>query len=361
MLSNWEVTFGKQSLWWGPGNGGPLDFSDNIQPINMFRINRTTPLKLPSILGWLGPMRTEFFLGQLDGQMFLLSPTGFTGNYGQTLNPQPFINGQYIGFKPTRNFEFGFFRTTIYGGPGYPLTWHTFIRSLISSENQTLGAPNKPGNRTSALSFSYRLPGLRNWLTFYGDGYTDDQFSPIAYADRSAWHAGLYLSHFPWLKKLDLRVEGIYTDVPPGGGPITPGDFYFNSTWRSGYTNDGNIIGSWVGRGGQGAQAWSNYWFTSRNRIQFNFRHQKVSQVFVPGGGTVTDFGVRGDYWLRSNISFSAAVQYERWLFPVIQPFSEHPISATLQVSFQPQKILRHSAGEVVSDARGDVNARPLP
>jgi hypothetical protein len=70
MLSNWEFTFGKQSLWWGPGDGGPLDFSDNVQPINMFRINRTTPLKLPSFLGWLGPMRTEFFLGQLNGQVF---------------------------------------------------------------------------------------------------------------------------------------------------------------------------------------------------------------------------------------------------------------------------------------------------
>jgi Capsule assembly protein Wzi len=361
MVSNWEVTFGKQSLWWGPSEGGPLDFSNNVQPINMFRINRTTPLKLPSILGLLGPMRTEFFLGQLDGQMFLQSPTGFVGNYGATLNPQPFINGQYIGFKPTKNFEFGFFRTTIYGGPGYPLTWHTFLRSLIDRENENVGTPNKPGNRTSAMSLSYRLPWVRNWLTFYADGYTDDQFSPVAYADRSAWQAGLYLSHFPWLSKLDLRAEGLYTDVPPGGGPITPGDFYFNGTWRSGYTNDGNIIGSWVGRGGQGAQAWSNYWFTSRSRLQFNFRHQKVSQVFVPGGGTVTDFGVRGDYWIRSNISFSAAVQYERWLFPVIQPFSEHPISATLQVSFQPQKLLRHSMGDVVNDARGDVNAQPLP
>jgi membrane-associated phospholipid phosphatase len=361
MVSNWEVTFGKQSLWWGPSEGGPLDFSNNIQPINMFRINRTTPLKLPSILRWLGPMRTEFFLGQLDGQVFLQGPSGFVGNYGATLNPQPFINGQYIGFKPTKNFEFGFFRTTIYGGPGYPLTWHTFIRSLVDRENQNVGTPNKPGNRTSAMSLVYRLPRMRNWLTWYADGYTDDQFSPVAYADRSAWQSGLYLSHFPWLSKLDLRAEGLYTDVPPGGGPITPGDFYFNGTWRSGYTNDGNIIGSWVGRGGQGAQAWSNYWFTSRNRIQFNFRHQKVSQVFVPGGGTVTDFGVRGDYWLRSNISFSASVQYERWLFPVIQPFTEHPISATLQVSFQPQKLLRHSAGDVVSDTRSDVNAQPLP
>jgi membrane-associated phospholipid phosphatase len=353
MVSNWELTFGKQSLWWGPGNGGPLDFSDNIQPINMFRINRTTPLKLPSILGWLGPMRAEFFLGQLDGEVFLLNPSGFVGHFGQTLNPQPFINGQYIGFKPTRNFEFGFFRTTIYGGPGYPLTWHTFIRSLISSENQHLGAANKPGNRTSALSFSYRLPYLRNWLTFYADGYTDDQYSPIAFADRSAWHAGLYLSHVPRFSKMDLRAEGVYTDVPPGGGPITPGDFYFNATWRSGYTNDGNIIGSWVGRGGQGAQAWSNYWFNARNRIQVNFRHQKVSQVFVPQGGTVTDFGVRGEYWWRSNLSLSASLQYERWLFPVIQPNAEKPVSATIQILFQPEKLFKRSAGNVNDLASG--------
>jgi Capsule assembly protein Wzi/PAP2 superfamily len=353
MFSNWEVTFGKQSLWWGPGNGGPLDFSDNVQPINMFRINRTTPLKLPSFLGWLGPMRTEFFLGQLDGQVFLLNPAGFAGHYGQTLNPQPFIHGQYIGFKPTRNFEFGFFRTTIYGGPGYPLNWHTLIRSLISTQNENLGGANKPGNRTSALSFSYRLPRLRNWLTFYGDGYTDDQFSPIAYADRSAWHAGLFLSHVPWVSKLDLRAEGIYTDVPPGGGPITPGDFYFNATWRSGYTNDGNIIGSWVGRGAQGAQAWSNYWFNARSRVQVNFRHQKVSQVFVPGGGTVTDVGARGDYSFRHNLSFSAAVQYERWLFPVIQPGPERNVSATIEIKFEPQKSLHLTAGSETDVASG--------
>jgi hypothetical protein len=355
MLSNWQFTYGKQSLWWGPGDGGPLDFSDNVQPINMFRINRTTPLKLPSFLGWLGPMRTEFFLGQLDGQMFLVKSGNFIGHYGQTLDPQPTINGQYIGFKPTRNFEFGFFRTTIYGGPGYPLTWHTFIRSLVSSENphQTVGEPDKPGNRTSAMSLSYRLPRLRNWLTWYADGYTDDQFSPVAYADRSAWHSGLYLSHVPWLDRMDLRAEGVYTDVPAGGGPISPGNFYFNGAWRSGYTNDGNIIGSWVGRGGQGAQAWSNYWFRARNRIQVNFRHLKVSQVFVPGGGTVTDFGVRGDYLWRSNVSFSASVQYERWLFPVIQPNAEKPVSATIEIQFQPQKLLKHSVGNATDLASG--------
>src|SRR5262249_36151864 len=34
-LSNYEISFGKQSLWWGTGRGGALDFSNNPQPINM--------------------------------------------------------------------------------------------------------------------------------------------------------------------------------------------------------------------------------------------------------------------------------------------------------------------------------------
>ena len=352
MWSNWQISFGKQSLWWGPGDGGPMMYSDNAAPINMFRVSRVTPLKLPSILGWLGPLRTEFFLGQLAGTEFVFTPSGFTGQFGQTLSPQPFINGQKISFKPTRNFEFGVFRTTVYGGPGYPLTFHTFVRSLFSTENKgTFGTALKPGDRRSGVDFSYRLPGLRNWLSFYGDGFTDDQFSPIGYFDRSAWHAGLYLSHFPAISRLDLRVEGVFTDVPAGGN-VGHGFFYFNGTWRTGYRNDGNLIGSWIGRDGQGAQAWMNYWFTPRDRIQINYRHEKVSQQFVNGGGTLTDVGVRADYWVRPNLSLSGNVQYERWFFPIIQADRSTNVSATFEILFQPAKLFGRSnvhAGETRS------------
>ena len=71
MFSNWQVSFGRQSLVVGTGDGGPIMLSDNATPLNMFRINRVTPFKLPSVLGWLGPMRLEFFLGQLSGQQFM--------------------------------------------------------------------------------------------------------------------------------------------------------------------------------------------------------------------------------------------------------------------------------------------------
>jgi hypothetical protein len=105
-------------------------------------------------------------------------------------------------------------------------------------------------------------------------------------------------------------------------------------------------MGSWIGREGQGAEGWANYWFNAKNRLQFNYRHQKVSQQFIPGGGTLTDVGVRNDYWLRPNIGLSATVQVERWLFPVIQGNASRNVSATVEIQIQPQKFLHRGDNE---------------
>src|SRR5258708_10038770 len=42
-LENWELTFGKQSLWWGPGHGGAFFFSNIPAPIYMFMALPATP------------------------------------------------------------------------------------------------------------------------------------------------------------------------------------------------------------------------------------------------------------------------------------------------------------------------------
>jgi hypothetical protein len=124
-----------------------------------------------------------------------------------------------------------------------------------------------------------------------------------------------------------------------------------------------------IGRESQGAQAWTNYWFNARNRLQFNYRHQKVSQGFVPGGGTVTDVGVRGDHWFRSSFGVSASVQYERWAFPVIQPGQQTNVSATVAFLFQPQKLFRQTSanadlgdgGRPMIYTSGASSRRPAP
>jgi hypothetical protein len=79
----------------------------------------------------------------------------------------------------------------------------------------------------------------------------------------------------------------------------------------------------------------------ARNRLQINFRHQKVSQQFVPGGGTLTDVGVRSDYWLTPSLGFSSSFQYERWLLPIIQPTVQRDVSASVGIQIQPRKSFR--------------------
>ncbi len=345
-LQNWQFTYGKQTLWWGPGEGGAMMLSDNAAPLKMFRISRVSPFKLPSVLGWMGPMRVELFLGQLEGQNFVYSTiSGLSGSWNLPVSPQPMISGEHFSFKPTRNLDFGFSLTTLFGGADVPFTAHTYLKSIFGFSNGLPGTSADPGDRRSGFDLSYRLPLLRNWATFYADGFTDDQFSPVAYWDRSAWTGGLYFSHIPKISKLDLRVEGVYTDVP-AGGKIGSGFFYFNTRFRNGYSQDGVLLGSWIGRQGQGAQAWMNYWFTPKDRLQLSFRHEKVSAGadFIPGGGTITDVAVRGDVWSGPNWSISANGQYESWIFPSIQPGHQNNFSTSVQVSFRPGPIKKQSA-----------------
>ena len=338
-LENWQITFGKQSLWWGPSASGSMMLGNNIEPLNMFRINRVSPFKLPSVLRFFGPMRVEVFLGQLSGQHFLFAGgSGLTGSWTTSVSPQPMISGERLSFKPTPNVEFGVSATTLFAGEGVPFTTDTYLKGIFKiGTNGTPGTARDPGDRRSGFDLSYRLPLLRNWATFYADGMSDDQWTPIAYADRSSWTAGLYFSHLPKAPKLDLRVEGLYSDLPIGGA-VSNGFFYWNGRYRDGYTNEGNLIGSWVGRQGQGAQVWSNYWLSPKNRILFNFRHQKVSQQFIPGGGSLTDVGVQADYSVRKALDVSVSVQFERWLIPAIQPQASQNVTSSITLKFRPQK-----------------------
>lgn len=358
-LENWQITFGKQAQWWGPGAGGAMLFSTNAEPINMLRINTSSPFNLPSFLGYSIPVRVEFLLGRLAGQHWVYSVnSGFTGSWTQPLSDQPFISGGKVSFKLSPNLEMGVSATAILAGSGMPFTTRALLRAFFSFQTGPPGSSTFPGDRRGEFDFTYRIPKLRNWLTWYADAYTDDEVNPWIAWDKAAFTGGLYMPRIPKIPQLDLRVEGVFTDLPGGTAIVRDGFFYFNDRYRNGYTNNGNLIGSWIGRDGQGAQAWTTYWFSPKNKLQLYFRHQKVSWQFIPDGGTLTDAGVRGDYWVHSILGLSASVQYERWLFPVIQAGPERNVTASIEIQFQPQKIFRpsfHHVTQTTSEA-GDQN-----
>src|SRR6266849_6245988 len=173
-LSDWEVSFGRQSFLWGPGEGGAMMLGDNLRPINVFRVNRVSPFQLPSILKFLGPVRMEFFVGQLEGHNFIVTPSGETGSWTQSLNPQPWIQAEKISMKPSPNLELGFSYMSMFAGVGVPATLGTFVNSLFDTGSDLPGGGSK-SQRMTGLNFSYRIPKLRKWLSLYGDGFAQDQ------------------------------------------------------------------------------------------------------------------------------------------------------------------------------------------
>jgi membrane-associated phospholipid phosphatase len=333
-LSGWQLSFGQQSLWWGTGRGGSLMFSDNAEPATLIRFSRMTPMVLPGIGRLLGPIKTESFFGQLQGHRFVFQAPSYlqlTGSYGHFLDPQPFIHGEKFTLKPTPNLEIGVSITALLSGPGVPLTFSNFLHTFSP---HGAGQKRDPGDRRTGFEFSYRIPGLRNWLTLYNESLAEDEPNPIAYPRRSAMNPGIYLAHVPGLPNLDLRVESAYTDLP---GLTTTGTYYTNVRFRDGYTNNGNIMGSWVGRQGRGVQASSTYWFGPQKKITVGYRYANVSPGFVPNGGTLNDFNAAADWSLQGRVSISSMVQWERWNFPVLAGTSQGNISASVQVSYHPK------------------------
>jgi hypothetical protein len=333
-----QFSFGKQSLWWGPSETGPLIWSTNAEAIPMFRFSNTRPFKLPSILGWFGPMRTELFLGQLDGQRYIVTNNGVIGP--STISPQPFVHGAKWSFKPTDNLEFGFSRTVIFAGQGHPFTFASLRKSFFSFNNN--GGNDNPnndaGDRRAGFDFSYRVPGLRKVLTLYTDSFCEDDVSPLEYPQRCAWNPGVYLSHIPHWSKLDFRAEGVNTDVSGFKGT---GINYWNFIYPSGYTNNGNIVGNWVGRAGRGLQMWSTFWYGPQSKIQAGYRHQGVDRDFLKGGW-LDDLSVKTEWMLRSELVFSGAVQYEKWNFPLLAANTKSNVSVSLGLTFRPSWSMKH-------------------
>jgi membrane-associated phospholipid phosphatase len=335
-IDNVQISVGKQSAWLGPGESGSLLMSNNAAPFPMVKIDDVAPHKIPGPLGILGPFRTEYFIGQLSGQRweFCTVPTcqaypAFPNVAGPNISPQPFIHGDKISFQPTPNLEFGMGITAMFGGPGLPVTFGNFFRTYYAHSST---ATRDPGKRISAADLTYRIPGLRNWLTFYMDSLVVDEISPIG-SSRATVNPGIYLPQLPKLPKLEVRAEGINESR---AGEFAPGFVYYDlRRYRSGYTNDGNLLGNWIGRAGRGGQGWLTYSFTPRNQFQAGYRLQDVANSFI-GGGRLVDYSASGKFTPFSELTISGLLQYERWNFPDLSGRAQSNTTASLQLTYYP-------------------------
>ena len=327
-----EISIGKSDEWFGPGRGGGMGYSNNAENIYSIRINRVEPLYIPFVSRLLGPIRYDFLYGSLQGH---------------TAYNSPYTHSEGFSFKPSSNFEFGFERTIVFGGKGHePVTWHTFLKGFFdindTTEPEKLGRDD-PGARFSAFNFSYRLPFVRNWLTFYSDSEAHDDVTPISAPRRAALRPGLYLSHFPGEPKLSLRAEAVSTD-PPTGRSIGGSFMYWEAEQRQAYTNKGFVFGDWIGREAKGGQAWLTYSLSGNEWLELQYRNVKTPKDFVPMGTTQNDFTVNAVKRLGKDVEVNAWVQYERWKAPYLingDTSAQNDTSIAVQVTLYPRSSIR--------------------
>jgi hypothetical protein len=320
-----EISGGKSDAWLGPAVGGSLAWSNNAENIYSFRINRIKPLNIYLISKLLGPMRYDFFVGSLKGH---------------TTPNSPWVHAEMFAFRPTSNFEFGFERTIIWGGEGHaPVTMHTFLHGFFDI-NDTTGAEkisrNDPGARFSDFNFSWRLPYVRRYLTLYVDSFCHDDVTPISAPRRAAYRPGIYLSHFPALPRLDLRIEGATTDQPVSRSNL--GQFtYWEQAQVQGYTNKGFIMGDWMGREAKGGQAWLTYHMSGNEWVQLQYVTKKTPNDFVAGGVTQNSLAFSGVKRLGRSVQIDGSVQYERWKAPIYRAGQQNDTVVAMQLTWFPK------------------------
>ncbi len=335
-----EISFGKNDHWWSPDKGGAMIQSDNAENPYAFEINRVEPLRIPGLSKITGPFRYDFFVGPAPGHQYPISP---------------WEHAEKISFKPTKDLEFGFSRTVVWGGKNRqclntatgvfytcnePITLHTFFHSFFSFQNVTEAekfSRDDPGARFSQFDFTWRLPYLRKWLTLYTDSVVHDDLSPISAPRRSGVRPGLYLSHFPMMPKLDMRVEGASTD--PVSDAQAGGNFlYYETVQKQGPTINGSLFADWIGRDGKGGQGWLTYHLSANEYLQFMYRNAKADAGFIPGGTTQNIYQGQITKRFFKDVELQAFVAHEVWKAPIYKAGPQSDTVINARITWFPEK-----------------------
>ena len=326
-FADWQISVGQQSLWWGPDRTTSLILSDNAAAMPMIRLARAKPAELPGFLGYLGPIHFDLFLARQGGIHYAAVGETFVlhGSPNDALTPPPYFYGGTVSAEPTKYLEFSAAHTVIFAGYGRPLTLRTFIHTFNSGGNAQV---NDPGKRVTEFNAAYHVPGLRHWLVVYAEAMAWDDPIQGHPTERYALDPGFYLPQIPHLHKLDLRMEGVYTDLP---GLPEEGYFYANAHYPQGYTNYGQILGSWIGREGRGGEGTSTYWFSPRTKAAATYRRMVANPIMLQGGD-LTNVSGSFSWLLNPHIEVSTVQQYERWRFPVLGTNPRSDFSTTFQV-----------------------------
>ncbi len=226
-LGPFEFSAGRQALWWGQGRHGTLVLSNNAKPLDMLRVNTPSPVLLPWIFRYLGPVQLDLFVSELEKERVV---------------PEPYFGGLRIVIKPLPWLEIGAARAVMFGGGDRDISFDDFL-TIIGGEN--LSGGDDTSNSVAGLDARIRIPPLGG-LELYGEVAGEDEADALGFLpfiSQVAYVSGIYLPRIEPSGRASLRVEYANLIERRNGVPV----WYRHGLFRSGYTFEERILGHHAG------------------------------------------------------------------------------------------------------------------
>jgi hypothetical protein len=280
-----DLTFGKDSQWWGPGYHGAILLSNNPESLTILKLNNSQPVILPSVLKHLGLFKFTIFTTRLGAERKI---------------PNPYLWGMRFNFKPAPYIELGLQRTAILGGEGRSENYNTWWESFTGKgENK----PGEAGDQRAGLDLKLTLPFARQPLQLYAEAAGEDEAGGLP--SHWAYLTGMYLPRILNLERLDFRVEFATTHV--NGHP----NVWYSHHIYTGYTFKGKIIGHHMGTDSRDIFLEARYFLPKMNNgriaVSYDMEKHNLSGEIKE---TIDEFAIKINLPVKKAITLKTAYSY---------------------------------------------------
>jgi hypothetical protein len=231
-VDNFEIAWGRDSLWWGPGYHGALLISNNARPFDMLKISNPRATILPWIFRYLGPFQYQLFLSELDKEAASEHPPGSK------------LVGLRFDFKPHPLLELGTSYLTHCGGDRSGierLDPSDYLYILFSHECRSFD--KRDSNKQFGVDAALTIPDVSDLapvadsVKLYAEWGGEDKAYP---PDRRAYILGVVFNDIFTVHGLKLISE--YARISPESSPT---HWYRHSVWPM--THYGRVFGHHAG------------------------------------------------------------------------------------------------------------------
>ena len=285
-LGNVALSFGQEETAWGTGQFGLLSQSNNGLPFPALRGQNIHPGHLPSVFRYLGLMRWQAFIAQLDGERPF---------------SHPWLVAQTVCFKTLPWLEWGLNHAVMFGGSGND----NYSVGGAISRGIGIDTGNSDGANTNSRFGAYlriHFPQLRNTQVYY-EILGEDFYQPFGHGSiktpfkAPSYQVGVYAPMVTADGLTDAVAEWTVLDREYS----THSDSLY---WT--YRED--LMGDTLGPGAWRIEAQAGRWFAEQRKFDLSaFYIERSPNLLVPisvGTNKETSFGGALDY---TEIPFAVA------------------------------------------------------